>query len=1090
MTNPAAEASLNYFGQNPGTMFGNQPEPSLPMAFPFGDGLSGLGMSMGAQFIASQMGIPEAAQYQMFPTMNPADFASKQKWFAEKQRAIQQASQADARTQMEMAERMARMTGINFGPEARAMAQSAVDLAQTFTPIAAQMAPDAYDSLMTMMGGRGSAAVMSAGMFRGGRYAVDPITGKMGLSGDSAGLLANTIKNDFFGPQSDINTFRGLSAGKAGLLYEEMSTRGLLGRGIGTYETDTQQRLLLDTPDGMEAGLKTLKSRDPEKFEKIVAAAEEKSGRKVRGRGMTSEQELKAIGELDGVAGELATELVKFTGAPEMEQALRDFDARKIKDKLKDMSGAVAAMRDIFGDAGRTNAPMSELMSGLAKMTQNGLTSMSGSEMENSVRMTYQLAKQSGMGLDAMLGVQGQLGQMADQYGIDRGFAIQAGQNMAAFAGAYRAVGAGATPEFGKSGLDKMAVLDAELNMRASASPLANALSAALRLQDEGRIGQDSDMARLAQAAKEGKTTYRGKDGQEHSVNVDSAQWLQLAQDAGVSQNDANTMLQQTKANEEYGVKNNVQTSVRNVMGQEISNTYLRPAFEAASSGFAEALGGRLNQSPEQTAAMRKAIADAVTDTMDDSGMIEPEERKKKMGDAVRTAVRTHLKAQGMSDADIEAAVQKLPDKEVENVVSMMSGEANQVFGANAQQLGYSSFADFLVANSPDVRDQREKQKQEAGRQVELRKALGGVGRQSFMANLNKAMEGGKTLQEALGTVLGQVDKEELERALVPVQNAQDHLKANPNTANADQYKDALERGGEAATAALEAYAKDRGVAVADLNYTDDPIAAGLKAAKEHGGAHQRTSHDRIKAWAAATQEFNAQLKDLEGQKPSAENDAKRKQLIELQAAIADGGKTAKEMFERQLAGNSSLTEADKVKLRTGLIDESSLPESEKIKLRALYSAQQEEHSIDETLTRAGIVPTPDATVPAPDDPSGMGGAAGAGAAGVKKPKKPAAKTPASAVAASIAAAVADLNSSTSPEERKRWAQEAENAGFDVAGLRERVDGLANTGGAGGAGQEQPLRITGTVTLNGDGTAELNLTNSQYGSTPTGTNTK
>lgn len=1083
MINPAAESTLNYFGENPGTMFGNQPEPSFPMAFPFGDGLSGMAMSMGAQFAASQFGIPQSAQYQMFPTMNPADFASKQKWFAEKQRAIQQASQADALTQMEMAERLARMTGTEFGPEARAQAQAAVNLFQNVTPILAQMAPDMYDSAMTMFGGRGSAAVMSMGMFRGGRYAVDPLSGKMGLSGDSAGLMANTIKEQYFGPTADINTFSGLSAGKAGLLYEDLATRGLLGRGIGTYETETQQRLLMETPEGVEAGLKTLKARDPQKFEQIVAAAEDRSGKKVRGRGMSEDQELKAIGELEGVTGELMNELGRFTGAPEMEQALREFDARKVKDKLKDMSGAVAAMRDIFGDAGRTNAPMSELMSGLAKMTQNGLTSMTSSELENSVRMTYQLAKQSGMGLDAMMGVQGQLGQMADQYGIDRGFAIQAGQNMSAFAGAYRAVGAGATPEFGKSGLDRMAVLDAELNMRASASPLANALSAALRLTEEGRVGEDSDMARLAQAAKEGKTTYRGKDGQEHSVNVDSAQWLQLAQDAGVSQTDANTILQQTKANEEYGVKNEVQTSVRNVMGEEISNTYLRPAFEAASSGFADKLTKKLNQTPEQSTQLRAAIADAVTDTMDDPGMIEPEERKKKMGDAVRAAVRTHLKAQGMSDADIERTIQQMPDREIDNVVSMMSGEANQTFGANAQHLGYSSFADFLVANSPDVRDQRAKQKEEAARQVELRKALGGVGRQSFMANVNEAMSGGKTFEEALGTVLGQVDQEELEQALIPVQNAQDYLKANPSTANADQYNDALERGGESAAAALEAYAKERGVSVDDLNYTDDPLAAGLKAAKEKGGAHQRTSRDRIKTWATATQEFNAQMKELEGQKPSAANDAKRKQLIAVQAAISEGGKTAKEMFESRLASQSGLTEADKVKLRAGLIDESSLPESEKITLRALYAAQQEDHSIDETLARSGLAQPEGAPAePGAGMPMDPNTAAGAGAKGVKPPKRgqEAPPTATTAAAAGVTAAIQGVG--IGPDGKPIRAS---------AGTVDPTDPLRpEVAGAGAApgdtAQERPIRITGTVTLNGDGTAEVDLTNSQYGSTPTG----
>ena len=1061
-----ANTAFGYFQQNPGTMFGAQGEPSFPMAFPFGNGMTGMAMSVGGQMLASQFGIPQSMQYQMFPTMNPADFMERQRWYAEKQRALQAATEADARSQMMMAENIAKMTGMPFGREERAMAQSVVNFVKPFAPMLAQMMPEMYDDAMTLAGGRGSSAVMALGMHRGGRYAIDPLTGSMGLSGESAGVLANTIKDQYFGPRSDINTFHGLSAGRAGLLYEEMATRGLMTRSIGTYESDTQRRLLLETPEGLEAGLTTLKNRDPAKFDKLVSAAEERSGRQVRGRGLSNDQELKEISQLDGVAASLMTELGKFAGSPEMERAMREFDARKIKDKLKDMSGAISAMRDIFGDSGRADAPMAELISGLQKMTQNGLTSMSATELEQSVRMTYQLSKQSGMGLDAMMGVQGQLGQMADRYGIDRGFAIQAGQNMAAFAGAYRAVGAGGTPEFGKSGLDKMAMLDAELNMRAAASPLANSLSAAARLVEEGRVGADSDIARLTKAAKEGKTTYIGADGKEHSINIDQAQWLQMAQNAGVSQNEANTILQQTKANEDYGIRNNMQTAVRNVMGQEVADMYLRPAFEQAASGFAERAGKKLNQSETQTNKLREAIANAVTGTLDDAGMIEPEERKKKMGDAVRGAIRSHLQAQGMAPAAIDNALSQFSDTDINNVVSMMSGEANQVFGANAQELGYDSFADYLVANSPEVRDQRAKQKKKAEERVELQKALGGVGRSSFMARVHEAMEGGKTLQEAIGTILGQVDNKELERALVPVDAALKQLEADPNGLNTTMYKDALMRGGDAAKTALEEYAKSKGVGVDDLNYTDDTLAAGLKAAQTTG-AYKRNEYDRIKTWAHATQEFEAQLKELEKQKPSAENDAKRERLIATQAAIADGGAKAKTAFEKRIADNTKLTDADRVKLRAGQIDEVDLPESEKIQLRALYAAQREEHSIDETLARSSELP--------PTEPEKQP-AASAGAESRKRPPKKLPQPPTTPEEAAAAAAIGGK-----PGEGK---QPPADPYTETARTPQKQETAEAPTGAGGT--EKPIRITGTVTLNGDGTANVDFTNSQYGSTPVG----
>jgi hypothetical protein len=62
--------------------------------------------------------------------------------------------------------------------------------------------------------------------------------------------------------------------------------------------------------------------------------------------------------------------LRKFVGVAAAGEA-RSVDASRITDSLKRYSKAVAAIRDVFGDNGRPDAPMNELLSALDGLTAN-----------------------------------------------------------------------------------------------------------------------------------------------------------------------------------------------------------------------------------------------------------------------------------------------------------------------------------------------------------------------------------------------------------------------------------------------------------------------------------------------------------------------------------------------------------------------------------------------------------------------------------------------------------------------------------------------------------------------------------------------
>ena len=168
---------------------------------------------------------------------------------------------------------------------------------------------------------------------------------------------------------------------------------------------------------------------------------------------------------------------------------LRQFDANKIGNRLKNMSGAVAAMREIFGDMGKPNAPMSQLIEGLNALTQGGLATMNPAELERTVRTTQVIARTSGMGMQALTEPDGP----GRRHGPERWAWTAASASRrprvppSSAPPTVRSVAA-TSPAGAGAAATSMTIMDQQLRLNAAASPMSNRLGAVMRIvRDPGR---------------------------------------------------------------------------------------------------------------------------------------------------------------------------------------------------------------------------------------------------------------------------------------------------------------------------------------------------------------------------------------------------------------------------------------------------------------------------------------------------------------------------------------------------------------------------------------------------------------------------
>ncbi len=671
----------------PGSSIGMTPNFNLGL----GSGPEGMLAQMFVEPMVAGMVGPGFLPGQFNSTHNLYDHYRRRAQFSALQTSMAGAAERDQLQYVRLLRGMAATAGVSWNDERERAARTMAQDMSGISPMLAQVMPETFDQ---MHGARGSATMMAQNVFSGGRYRVDPITGVLGNSAETTAQYTREMYDRLYGPGADLVQMKGIGAGRAGQMYDEMSRRGMLPRAM---------------------------SRD-EQLSGVVR--QELATKGLRG----TEVEIgKVMDDLRGMS------------APQLEMKVRQFEAGRITDRIKSMAGAVAAMKDVFGEMGRPDAPMNELIEGLQVLTQGGLATMTPGRVESIVRDAANLARRSGIGMDNMTVLMASAAQRADALGLDRSFGVTTGMQSAAFGSAYaNMIGGG--PAWGRGDKERMMAIDSQLRLNAANSPVANQFAATLRIGNEVGFKAGSEAEAVYAALKEGRETY-SFGGSTKSVAVAAGRWNELMTAGGVDAGLASAYRAQTAYNQRTISENNLDSIARRTQAEVDAKPRWAQAYRdaAVDAGITDrALLDRIGTESAE-GLFRGLSPDALQDPK-----------------AVADFLARRL---GMDRGDATKMAQ------LERVASLGWGNLDQMVKTNPNLRGYKTADQWVTSQRYEVLRETANQVEEARQESRFQSALAGLGSGGPLARIMDAVSEatpGTSTRELIARTVGWVPEGEV----------------------------------------------------------------------------------------------------------------------------------------------------------------------------------------------------------------------------------------------------------------------------------------------------------------------------------------
>ncbi len=177
--------------------------------------------------------------------------------------------------------------------------------------------------------------------------------------------------------------------------------------------------------------------------------------------------------------------------------AARNTDASRTADKLKQFSGAISAVRQIFGDSGNPNAPMPALLAAMEHLSQGTMHQVGPGKVESTLRQMRTAARDAGIGFEQLAGISAETSAYGDTLGISRPTSMQNTLNAITMTKVMRDSGMFSNPIYGS--LDQAGA----------------GREVALRMQRGSASGVNKTMAAIARAVETNPEMYKDKPGSE-----------------------------------------------------------------------------------------------------------------------------------------------------------------------------------------------------------------------------------------------------------------------------------------------------------------------------------------------------------------------------------------------------------------------------------------------------------------------------------------------------------------------------------------------------------------------------------------------
>lgn len=720
-------AYIDPYNMQPGGL-PNSPAPP-PQFDPIGQqmggmmGMAGMAIPFLQPFLQPYLDPHGINLYQFMPSQNIQEQIRRQKFYEMSRATAQMGVEADAQFLSQSVGGMFMMaTGRRPVPAEQQQIQQMVGGAAQFLPVlSAFMGEGTVDALM---GETGSRIMFNQAVTRGARFMTTP-GGAPITDAQQFGDMQNEMFSQLYGSQSRIAGMRGVRGAEAGRLMEHMAFMGMLPS-LGS--------------ESMTARMEAISTMGLGQDDIARLAMKDETIREMRSRGVSITQDdlRKAEGRvrtgfIDLQQTAISGDVQRFRELTDEDtlggEVLRHFDAARMSSKLRDMSGAIAAMKEIFGEAGRPDAPMNEIIQALESMTGSSLAQMSPARLESMVRTTKTLAETTGYGIQGMQNlIQGTL-QGTRALGLHDSFATDIANDAAMYTvGARGTLFAGGAPAWGGyTTPQQITQMDVQLRQNAANSPFANRAAALVRMQEEGLLDKDSEAYAIAEAIKNfkdtGDTTYTF-GGKTRDIDMREDIFYQVTGAAGVEASLANQIERDFKGNQRL-VSEQDTTGLARVSGGKLDIVpLLNQEFRADAMSRAKGAGISEDKGALLSARMAERVLNMPIDIAND-----PAQHHAYIMDAIKEEAAKVLTPQELRAFSTDDNIRKMAS-------SMLSGANRAAVGT-----GYQGLAGMVQMHSQEAFKAQRKTQQDTDIRNKLDSATAGFGSTGVLARFMEAFK-------------------------------------------------------------------------------------------------------------------------------------------------------------------------------------------------------------------------------------------------------------------------------------------------------------------------------------------------------------
>lgn len=233
------------------------------------------------------------------------------------------------------------------------------------------------------------------------------------------------------------NEMHGLMAGQVSQLAENLFQRGVLPPSVGNLDAKGRVGAIAETKldDATLTRLaETMARRDLQgknavgpsgkKFSDMTSQEQIDEVKRASGTFKTEIEKTQKEAEdvAAGTSTKSAEDVLQMTGG---EALSGNVDANRTAARLKEYTESIAAVRDIFGDNGNSNAPMPALMAVLDQLTQGSMGAMNPAKAATTLRQMQTMARETGTGMQQLAAMSSVAGAMGQQLGIAPAITMQ-----------------------------------------------------------------------------------------------------------------------------------------------------------------------------------------------------------------------------------------------------------------------------------------------------------------------------------------------------------------------------------------------------------------------------------------------------------------------------------------------------------------------------------------------------------------------------------------------------------------------------------------------------------------------------------------